>query len=138
LPACRQVKLLYTTLSTFVIFFHSSLHGSIAERLAKWQTSQLASTLSPANILIFSKTKEVHQQHVVQVLKKLQAHKLFALPEKCTFYSSRFSFLGFTISPDGIKMKDSKLSTILDWPYLNNVKELSRFLGYLNFYRKFI
>ena len=54
LPACRQVKLLYTPLPTFIIFFHSSLHGSIAERLAKWQASQLASTLSPA---IISDTK---------------------------------------------------------------------------------
>ena len=50
LPACRQVKLLYTPLPTFIIFFHSSLHGSIAERLSKWQASQLASTLSPANM----------------------------------------------------------------------------------------
>jgi hypothetical protein len=35
-------------------------------------------------------------------------------------------------------MEDSKLSTITDWPYPTNVKELGRFLGYLNFYRKFI
>jgi hypothetical protein len=48
LPACRQVKLFYTPLSTFIIFFHSLIQGSIAEQLAKWQASWVASTLSPA------------------------------------------------------------------------------------------
>jgi hypothetical protein len=68
----------------------------------------------------------------------LKAHKIFASPKKCSFYSSKVSLLGFTISLEGIKMEDSKLSTIRDWPYPLNVKEVGQFLGYLNFYRKFI
>jgi hypothetical protein len=54
------------------------------------------------------------------------------------FYADKVSFLGFTISAEGIKMELDKLSTVTDWPYPRDLKELNRFLGYLNFYRKFI
>jgi hypothetical protein len=76
------------------------------------------------DILIFSKTKDDHRQHVTQVPEQLKAHKLFALPKKWSFYSSKVSFLSFTISLEGIKMEDSKLSTMKDWQYPLNVKEL--------------
>jgi hypothetical protein len=90
------------------------------------------------NILIFSKTWEEHQAHVIQVLERLKEHSLFASPEKCSFYADTVTFLGFSILLQGIKMEFSKLSTILDWPYPQNQKELGKFLGYLNFYCKFI
>ncbi|KAI7950664.1 hypothetical protein MJO29_009338 [Puccinia striiformis f. sp. tritici] len=90
------------------------------------------------DILIFSKTREEHQKHVTEILEKLQENSLFASPEKCSFYSDKVSFLGFSISDKGIKMESDKLSSILDWPYPKNLKELNSFLGYLNFYRKFI
>ena len=90
------------------------------------------------DILIFSKTGEEHQAHVIQVLERLKEHRLFASPEKCSFYAANVTFLGFSISARGIKMESDKLSTVLDWPYPRDQKELGRFLGYLNFYRKFI
>jgi hypothetical protein len=89
------------------------------------------------DILIFSKTREEHQRHV-QVLEKLKEHSLFASPEKCSFYADNVTFLGFSISSQGIKMEPKKLLTIMDWPYPRNQKEIGRFLGYLNFYQKFI
>jgi hypothetical protein len=90
------------------------------------------------DILIFSKTRDKHQRHVTQVLQQLKDHWLFASPEKCSFYSDKVSFLGFTISATGVKMEQDKLSTVLNWPYPKNLKELNKFLGDLNFYRKFI
>jgi hypothetical protein len=63
-------------------------------------------------ILIFSKTHEEHKLHVTQVLTCLKEHKLFASPEKFSFYALNISFLGFTISLQGIKMEENKLSTI--------------------------
>jgi hypothetical protein len=82
--------------------------------------------------------REENQCHVSQVLQGLKDHRLFASPEKCSFYVDRVLFLGFTISSDGVKMENKKLTTVLDWPYPKNLKELNKFLGYLNFYRKFI
>jgi hypothetical protein len=90
------------------------------------------------DILIFSKTWEEHQTHVIQVLERLKEHSLFASPEKCSFYADKVTFLGFSIFSQGIKMKSEKLNTIRNWPYPLNQKELGHFLGYLNFYRKFI
>jgi hypothetical protein len=69
------------------------------------------------DILVFSKTREEHQQHVTQVLQCLQDHRLFASPKKCLFYADKVSFLGFTISAEGIKMELDKLSTVTNWPY---------------------
>jgi hypothetical protein len=90
------------------------------------------------DILVFSKTRAEHQDHVSQVLQKLQENLLYASPEKCLFYLDQVTFLGFQILANGIQMETSKLSTILDWLYPQNLRELNRFLGFLNFYRKFI
>ncbi|KAI7951025.1 hypothetical protein MJO29_009699 [Puccinia striiformis f. sp. tritici] len=90
------------------------------------------------DILIFSRTREEHTNHVLQILKCLQAHQLFASPKKCSFYAHHVSFLGFVISSDGIRMDPDKLSTVVDWPYPETVCHLRKFLGFTNFYRKFI
>jgi hypothetical protein len=81
-----------------------------------WEVLNILCYVYIDDILIFSKTREEHKLHVTQVLERLKANKLFASPEKCSFYASTVSFLGFTISSQGIKMEDNKLSTILDWP----------------------
>jgi hypothetical protein len=68
----------------------------------------------------------------------LHEHLLHASPDKCSFYSDRVLFFGFNISAEGITMEHNKLSTILDWPYPKNGKDLNCFLGFLKFYCKFI
>ena len=47
-------------------------------------------------------------------------------------------FLGYYISPAGISMDEGKVSAITTWPQPKTVKELQRFLGFANFYRRFI
>jgi hypothetical protein len=71
-------------------------------------------------ILIFSKTRLEHQEHITRVLQKLQEHLLFALPEKSSFYLDRVLIL-----LEGITKEDNKLSTILYWPYPVSLKELN-------------
>jgi chemotaxis protein CheY-P-specific phosphatase CheC len=90
------------------------------------------------DILIYSDTLEEHIQHVRMVLKKLQAHGLFVKLEKCQFHVQKISFLGFIISPDGISMDPERVSTIADWPAPQSVLEVQIFLGFANFYRRFI
>lgn len=90
------------------------------------------------DILIFSKTRYEHVDHVSKILSMLQTHKLTASPEKCRFFVDSVVFLGFVISPSGISMDPLKLSTIADWPYPKTAPELLRFLGFSNFYRRFI
>ncbi|XP_053572111.1 uncharacterized protein LOC128662330 [Bombina bombina] len=58
--------------------------------------------------------------------------------EKCSFHKTTIKFLGYIISPDGIQMDPEKLSAIRDWSTPTSIKSLQRFLGFTNFYRKFI
>lgn len=90
------------------------------------------------DILIFSKNKEDHEQHVKSVLQRLRTHHLFAKSEKCIFHSKEVEFLGYKISEEGISMDENKVKSILSWPVPKNVKELQSFLGFSNFYRRFI
>ncbi|KAI7937515.1 hypothetical protein MJO29_014830 [Puccinia striiformis f. sp. tritici] len=90
------------------------------------------------DILIFSRTEEQHKEDLRKVLSKLQDYSLKASLNKCQFFQSEVKILGFVITRDGIRMDPSKLSTILDWPYPNSLQQLRRFLGFSNFYRRFI
>lgn len=90
------------------------------------------------DILIFSKTQEEHDQHVAMVLDRLRNAGLCANAAKCEFDKSEVEYLGFILSADGIKMNPKKLDTIASWPEPTTVKDLQRFLGFTNFYRRFI
>ncbi|XP_047657927.1 uncharacterized mitochondrial protein AtMg00860-like [Tachysurus fulvidraco] len=81
---------------------------------------------------------EAHVQHVRAVLKRLIQHQLYAKAEKCEFHTTSTSFLGYVISAGGIAMDESKVEAVLKWPQPQTVKELQRFLGFANFYRRFI
>ena len=81
---------------------------------------------------------EIHEQHVKIVLSRLQQHKLYAKLEKCQFEVDTIDFVGYTISPKGVSMDKSKIKTILDWKPPQNIHDIQVFLGFCNFYRRFI
>lgn len=90
------------------------------------------------DILIFSKSKKEHILHVRQVLQRLLENQLFVKAEKCDFHQSSVSFLGFIIDTGGIRMDPSKVNAVMNWPVPSDRKQLQRFLGFANFYRRFI
>ncbi|RFU81252.1 hypothetical protein TARUN_954, partial [Trichoderma arundinaceum] len=90
------------------------------------------------DILIFSKTLEEHEEHVHKVLQKLQDAKLLVNPEKCAFHTQRVEFLGHIISPGEIRMDPKKLEAVKTWEPPKNVKDVQSFLGFANYYRRFI
>jgi Reverse transcriptase (RNA-dependent DNA polymerase) len=90
------------------------------------------------DILIYSTTREEHTIHLRRVLTKLGEAGLYCKAEKCTFYQERVTFLGHVLSKEGITMDPSKIVTIRDWPELQNVKDVQSFLGFANYYRRFI
>ena len=77
-------------------------------------------------------------QHVHQVLQRLLDNHLFVKAEKCEFHASTVSFLGFIISPGQILMDPAKVSAVADWATPTNRKKVQQFLGFANFYRRFI
>jgi hypothetical protein len=90
------------------------------------------------DILIYSDDPAEHLNHVCEVLQRLCEHSLFAKVEKCAFSVDTTDFLGFIISPDGLRMDKSKVQVIRDWPTPRKVKDIQSFLGFANFYRRFI
>lgn len=90
------------------------------------------------NILVYSKNKEEHVEHIKKVLEKLKQANLLLKPEKCEFYQKEVKFLGFLIGQSGVQMDLAKVEAVLTWPEPTTVKELQSFLGFANFYRRFI
>lgn len=90
------------------------------------------------DILILSSSKDDHRRHVRNVLTWLQQHGLYAKPEKCEIELQSIQFLGLIISIEGIKMDLQKVTAILDWPAPADKKGVQRFIGFANFYWKFI
>ena len=90
------------------------------------------------DILIFSRNASDHERHVKQVLERLRQHQLYAKAEKCEFHKDSVEFLGYQITTTGITMVQNKVDSLLSWPTPTNVKELQSFLGFANFYRRFI
>jgi hypothetical protein len=90
------------------------------------------------DILIYSEDISQHKAHVKEVLRRLRKNGLYAAPPKCEFHKDSVEYLGFILSTDGLKMAEDKVKTILDWPEPRKVKDVQSFLGFCNFYRRFI
>lgn len=90
------------------------------------------------DILIYSSDEESHILHVRKVLELLMAADLQVNPEKCEFHKRKVEFLGYVISPEGISMDPKKVEVILAWPSPKSVRDIQVFLGFANFYRRFV
>jgi len=90
------------------------------------------------NILIFGTCLKEHRQLVKEVLKRLQFNDLYAKAEKCVFEQSSIKYLGIIISENKVQMDEERLSGVLEWPVPTKVKQVQAFLGFANFYRRFI
>jgi RNase H-like domain found in reverse transcriptase/Reverse transcriptase (RNA-dependent DNA polymerase)/Integrase zinc binding domain/Chromo (CHRromatin Organisation MOdifier) domain/gag-polyprotein putative aspartyl protease len=90
------------------------------------------------DILVFSRTEDEHIEHIRKVLQKLRQKDLRLKPEKCEWHKAELMFLGFIIGRNGIKMDPKKIEAVISWPTPKTVKEIQSFLGFANFYRRFI
>ncbi len=93
------------------------------------------------DILKYIRSMAEHRHHVAEVLKRLR-ELLFLKAEKCSFHQPSMQFLGYNINSDGIQMDERKVEAIKAWlppcPTPSTIKELKCFLGFSNFYRRFI
>jgi hypothetical protein len=90
------------------------------------------------DIIIYSENPDEHDQHVREVLQRLREYELYCNLEKCQFRTTSLAYLGYTLSTDGLEMDLNKVKSILEWPIPTNKKDVRSFLGFTNFYRKFI
>jgi hypothetical protein len=90
------------------------------------------------DILVYSKTKEEHVQHLRMVLQVLREHQQYAKLSKCSFYQRHIHYLGHIISEEGVVVDPEKVQAIQEWPALRNVAEVTSFMGLAGYYRRFI
>jgi len=90
------------------------------------------------DILIFTKTEEEHERAVRRVLEILAEHKLFLRLEKYEFHQKQIEYLGLVISENKVTMDPVKVARVRKWPTLENRTDVQAFVGFVNFYRRFI
>ena len=90
------------------------------------------------DILVYTKTREEHNRLVKEVLQRLQKNGLAVAPEKCVWRTQEVEFLGYDIGRNGIEMAKNKVEVVLDWKTPKSLTEVQSFLGFANFYRRFI
>jgi len=90
------------------------------------------------DILVATETKEGHDELVEEVLRRLEENDLFVKPEKCRWKVREVEFLEVVIGPKGVEMQKEKVDGVLNWLAPRNMKEVQKFLGLANYYRRFI
>jgi len=90
------------------------------------------------DVIVGTETEEGHDELVVEVIKRLEENDLYVKPEKCKWKVREVDFLGVVIGPEGIKMENEKVKGVLEWPTPKCVKDVQKFLGLANYYRRFI
>jgi len=90
------------------------------------------------DIIIYSKTLKEHKRHVRLVLDRLREAGLQVNINKCEFHVQETTFLGLLVLTEGLKMDPRKVQAVVDWPTLNNLTQVQSFVGFCNFYRRFI
>ncbi|GJZ79171.1 putative reverse transcriptase domain-containing protein [Tanacetum coccineum] len=90
------------------------------------------------DILIYSKNKQDHEEHLKIILELLKKEELYAKFSKCEFWIPKVQFLGHVIDNKGIHVDPAKIESVKDWASPKTPTEIRQFLGLAGYYRRFI
>jgi len=90
------------------------------------------------DVLVRTETEEGYDEIVEEILRRLEENDLYVKPEKCVWKARKIGFLGVVIGPNGIEIEEEKVEGVLSWPVPKTVKDVRKFLGLTNYYRRFI
>jgi len=90
------------------------------------------------DVLVATETKKGHNEIVKEVLKQLEENNLYVKPKKCVWKVKEISFLGVIMGPKGFRMEKKKVEKVTNWPTPQYVKDVQKFLGLANYYRRFV
>ena len=88
--------------------------------------------------MIYSNSQKEHQTHIRKVLAALKKAGLQTDIDKCEFHVTKISYLGLIISTKGICIDPKKVEAIQKWETATSVRDIQAFIGFANFYRRFI
>jgi len=90
------------------------------------------------DIIIYLNSKEEYKKYIKWVLQRLYNKEILVAIKKCEFHTTKTDFVGFIIELGRISMDLKKIKAIVNWQDLENVIGLRLFLGFYNYYRRFI
>ena len=90
------------------------------------------------DIIVFSKTPEEHLKRLPGVFEKLAKAGLKLKPSKCKFFKSKIAYLGHIVSTKGIETDLKKTEAVKNWTIPKTVTDVRSFLGFPNYYQRFI
>lgn len=128
-----EPKVMFFGLTNSPATFQALMNSIFADLIA---AGQVAVYLD--DILIFSNDLEEHRQVVKEVLARLRKNDLYLRPEKCEFEKREIEYLGLVIRKGQVEMDPVKVAAVKNWPAPRNLREVRGFLGFANFYRRFI
>jgi len=90
------------------------------------------------DVLVGTETEEGHNEIVEEILRRLEENDLYVKLEKYVWKVRKIGFLGVVIGPNRIEMEKEKVDRVLSWPEPKNIKDIRKFLGLANYYRRFM
>ena len=115
--------------------------GATYQRMIDMNLSGLSSTRVLAyldDIILFSRSYEEHRNQLTEVLGVLRNHNISLNLSKCAFAMKEVDFLGYHLSPEGVKPQRRLTDDIRTFPRPSTRKDLKRFLGLTSCYREFL
>ena len=112
--------------------FQKQINSILGEHLNKFIIVYLN------NIIIYLKSKGEYKEYIKQVLKRLQEEQILVAIKKYKFFIKKTNFIGFIIKLGKISIDPKKVKAIVSQQELENVIQLKLFLGFYNYYRRFI
>ena len=103
-----------------------------------WEFLDQGAVVYIDDILIYSETVEEHILLVRKVLQRLREYRMAISVEKSVFHVKKVDFLGYVVATDGVTMNEKKVESIKSWKAPASVKDIQIFIGFANFYRRFI
>ncbi|XP_070057403.1 uncharacterized protein [Nicotiana tomentosiformis] len=107
------------------------------EPVIEWKGDDMVPKLSIDDILVYSRNREDHADHLRVVLQTFHQHKLYAKFSKCEFWLESVTFLGHVVSSEGIKVDPQKIAAVKNWQRPTTPTEIRNFLGLAGYYKTF-
>ena len=132
LGVCKPTVMFFgltNSLATFQAMMNDILRDLI-------NTGEVAAFMD--NVLVGTEEEEKHDEIVEEVLRRMEENNLYVKPKKCVWKVREINFLGLVMGSGGIKMQEEKVVGVLEWSSPKTVKEVQKFLGLVNYYRRFV
>ena len=129
---------LTNSLATFQTMMNTIFASEMAEGWLTIYMDDMAIHTKPNPSKTEGQHRECHQQNVQRVLSILQHHNLFLKLEKCTFEQLSINFLGIVVNQGEVRMDESKVVKVQEWPPPTNITEVCKLLGLTSYYQYFI